>query len=79
MIKKCLNELKVGEIGKIISLKEDMMKRRLFDIGFIPGTEIECVFKSPFKDPIAYFIRGTLVALRSVNAKNIFVEVNYNE
>lgn len=80
MTKKYLNELKIGEIGKIVSLEEEEgIKRRLFDIGFIPGTEIECVLKSPFKDPIAYFIRGTLIALRGVNAKNILVEVGCNE
>ena len=73
---KKLNELKIGEKGRIISIDEEInIKRRLLDIGFIPGSEIECVLKSPLKDPIAYFIRGTLIALRNKNAKNIFVEV----
>lgn len=73
---KYLSELNIGEKGKIISLDEELtMKRRLFDIGLIPGTQIECILKSPFKDPIAYFLRGTLIALRKKNAKNILVEV----
>ena len=76
MKKKYLHGLNIGEKGKIFSLnEEESMKRRLLDIGFIPGTEIECILKSPWKDPIAYFIRGTLIALRISNAKNILVEV----
>lgn len=73
---KYLSELNIGEKGKIVSLNEELtMKRRLFDIGLIPGTQIECILKSPFQDPIAYFLRGTLIALRKKNAKNILVEV----
>ena len=44
-------------------------------MGLIPGTEIECVLVSPFKDPVAYLIRNTLVAIRNNDSKLIEVEV----
>ena len=50
-------------------------KRRLFDLGFIPGAKVECVLISPFKDPKAYQIAGNIIALRRVDARNI--EVSY--
>ena len=52
------------------------MRRRLQDIGLIEGTEVECVQKSPAGDPVAYRIRGALIALRSEDSSNILVACN---
>ena len=49
------------------------LRRRLLDLGFIPGTVLVPAFKSPFGDPIAYLVRGTLLALRSEDSKTILV------
>lgn len=49
------------------------IRRRLQDMGLIPGTRVECLFKSPYGDPSAYLVRGAVVALRSVDADDIFV------
>lgn len=54
---------------------EESLKRRLLDLGFIPGTPVKCMLISPFKDPKAYFINGNLIALRNNDAK--FIEVYY--
>ena len=53
------------------------IKRRLFDLGFIPGSKVECVLVSPFRDPKAYQVAGNTIALRRVDASNI--EVAYEE
>jgi DtxR family Mn-dependent transcriptional regulator len=39
-------------------------RRRLLDLGLVPGTEVEAVLSSAAGDPTAYRIRGSLVALR---------------
>ncbi len=39
-------------------------KRRLMDLGFTPGTPVECLFSAPSGDPRAYLVRGTVIALR---------------
>ena len=37
---------------------ERAMRRRLMDMGLIPGTRVTCVAASPAGDPSAYLIRG---------------------
>ena len=72
-----LANLKVGERARVASLlSRGSMRRRLQDIGLIEGTEVECVQKSPAGDPVAYRIRGALIALRSEDSSNILVASN---
>ena len=47
--------------------------RRLLDLGIVPGTRVIPVFASPAKNPIAYLIRGTVIALRTEDSKFITV------
>ena len=72
-----LATLQVGERARVASLlSRGSMRRRLQDIGLIEGTEVECVQKSPAGDPVAYRIRGALIALRSEDSSNILVASN---
>jgi Fe2+ transport system protein FeoA len=41
---------------------------RLLEIGFTPGQEIILINKSIFNDPLAFSIRGTLIAIRRSEA-----------
>ncbi len=41
--------------------------------GLLPGAKIKLLFTGPAKDPIAYEIMGTVIALRHTDSKNIFV------
>lgn len=49
------------------------MRRRLQDIGLIEGTKVKCLQKSPAGDPVAYLIRGAVIALRSEDSSNILI------
>lgn len=49
------------------------MRRRLLDLGLVPGTPVECVGNSPAGDPGAYLIRGVAIALRREDAHNVWV------
>lgn len=64
--------------GKIVHVKELLasgsMRRRLQDIGLIEGTKVECLQKSPSGDPVAYLIRGAVIALRSETSAEIVIE-----
>ena len=53
------------------------MKRRLYDLGFLPGEKVECVLNNPFRNPRAYKINGAILALRDELAREI--EVIYEE
>ncbi len=70
-----LSSLKVGTTCKIDSiLTDEHMRRRLLDLGFSSGTIIKCVQYSPSGDPIAYMLRGTIIALRKEDAGDILVQ-----
>ena len=67
-----LDRLKTGETGTVIQLNnESGLKRRLMDMGLVQGTRIECRQISPLGDPVAYLIRGTVIALRREDASKI--------
>lgn len=69
-----LDRLKDGESAYVVQLDNDAsMRRRLADLGLIPGTRVTCLYRSPAKDPAAYLIRGAVIALRGVDARQVRV------
>ena len=48
-------------------------RRRLQELGFVPGAQVECVGTSPLGDPRAYQLRGTVIALRRRDARPVRV------
>lgn len=70
-----LNNLPVGSYGLVKKLTaQGSIRRRMLDLGIIKDTIVESLRKSPSGDPIAYEIRGAVIALRSEEASKIFVE-----
>ncbi len=72
-----LNNLELGQKGRV----EDLLakgneRRRMLDLGLVKGTIVEAVQKSPSGDPIAYFIRGAVIALRDQDAEKILISFN---
>ncbi|MQA83376.1 MAG: ferrous iron transport protein A [Streptosporangiales bacterium] len=51
-------------------------RRRLMDLGLLPGTKIRVHMKSPLGDPTAYLVRGSVVALRRSQARHIRIEAH---
>lgn len=75
---KRLSELLPDEKGKVLMINSKAeIRRRLLDMGLIPGTQVTCAFRSPWGDPTAYLIRGALVALRHDDADGILVSEKY--
>lgn len=71
---KPLSMLENGESAVIESARnEPVMKRRLYDLGFAPGTPVECVATAAFGDPKAYLIKNTVIALRCEDSDKICV------
>jgi DtxR family Mn-dependent transcriptional regulator len=72
-----LNVLKPGEKGRVVSLSPRIRgaeRRRMMDLGILPGTVIAPEFVSPGGDPTAYRIRDALIAIRGDQAQWIRVE-----
>ncbi len=73
-----LHELPIGSFGKVKKITAvGNPRRRLLDLGIIEDTIVESLLKSPAGDPIAYQIRGAVIALRSEEASKIFIESIY--
>ncbi len=69
-----LTHLEEGQFGRVYQiLTTGTMRRRLLDLGVIEGTTIECIHKSPWGDPIAFKIRGAIIALRTEDSENILI------
>lgn len=70
-----LNNLPIGKKAKVkILISNGTIRRRMLDLGLILDTEIEALQKSPSGDPVAYNVRGAVIAMRSEEASKILVE-----
>lgn len=70
-----LDNLKIGKTGKVIEIHNTgSIRRRLLDMGLIPGTKVTAILSSPFQDPIAYRIKNATIAIRKCDSKYIVVE-----
>lgn len=47
--------------------------RRLFDLGFAPGAEVEMLRRAPLADPVVFRVAGYDIALRRAEARCIRV------
>jgi Fe2+ transport system protein FeoA len=62
-----LANLNPGEEATVVRLSLDcrgLERRRLMDLGLLPGTVVAAEMRSPTGDPTAFRIRGALIALR---------------
>lgn len=55
------------------------IKRRLLDLGLTNNTQITPLYKSPLNDPTSYLIKGSVIALRQNDTKNIIVSLSDNK
>lgn len=49
------------------------LRRRLMDLGFVRGSRVSVGMRSPLGNPVAYVVRGTAIALRREQARQIIV------
>ena len=71
-----LTGLAQGETAEVVAISPAVVgseRRRLLDLGVLPGTQITAELSSPQGDPKAYRIRDALIALRAEQADRIFI------
>ncbi|MBU5437186.1 ferrous iron transport protein A [Tissierella sp. MSJ-40] len=72
---KSLSEISVGTTVKVKSISKDSsVKRRLLEMGIVPGIEVLVRGKAPLGDPIEIVLRGYKLTLRKEEAASILVE-----
>lgn len=70
-----MNRLSPGKTAVVRELNNSgIMRRRLLDLGLTPGTVIKAIRQSPTGDPVAYQIRGAVIALRHEDSSKIMVQ-----
>jgi DtxR family Mn-dependent transcriptional regulator len=75
--RRTLADTKRGESVRVVGISprcQGPQRRRLLDLGVVPGTMVEPELVSRSGDPVAYRIRGALIALRREQAEWIEVE-----
>ncbi|MDX9755408.1 MAG: metal-dependent transcriptional regulator [bacterium] len=73
---KTLASLAPGESATVLRIAptcRGLERRRLMDFGIVPGTHIVPELHAIGRDPVAYRVRGTLVALRKEQANQIYI------
>ena len=69
--------LRTGESGRVQVLSREVRgqnRRRLLDLGIVPGSVITRVMESASGNPVCYRIKGALIALRNDQAKRVLIE-----
>ncbi|MBP7766646.1 MAG: ferrous iron transport protein A [Syntrophaceae bacterium] len=70
-----LADLKTGQSGKILKISvSGALKRRLMDMGVVPGTDVRVEKVAPLGDPIEVRIKSYALSLRRGEARHIEVE-----
>ena len=71
-----LSDLKTGETAYILKVKgHGGFRKRIIEMGFIKGQQIEALLSAPLQDPVKYKVMGYEVSLRRQEAEQI--EVSY--
>jgi len=72
-----LADLRLGEEAVVVGIAplcRGLVRRRLLDLGFVPGTKVRAELSSLGGDPTAFRVRSTLIALRKSQAASILVK-----
>lgn len=72
-----LSSLQPGDQARIKGIApacRGQQRRRLMDLGVVPGAVVEYAFRSAGGDPVAYLVMGALVGIRKSQSDHIFIE-----
>lgn len=76
---KSLSSLKKGQKAIVVGISKacrGMQRRRLMDLGVVPGTIVTAELESIGHNPVAYNIKGATIAIRRKNAGQIYIKLN---
>lgn len=70
-----LNETKGNREYRVTGVyAPDNLRYRFYDLGIVEGGYIKRLKSSPLGDPVSYFVKGTVLAIRNRDACHIEVE-----
>jgi Fe2+ transport system protein FeoA len=64
-----LSEIQPGQIVEIVTIAgRSSFRRRLMELGLVPGTRVELVRVAPLGDPVELLVRGASLSIRKAEA-----------
>lgn len=73
-MKLTIANLKRGEKGIIKDISNEAIPLKLYEMGCLPGNEVELIQFAPFRDPMYLNINGSFLAIRKETAQLIEIE-----
>jgi DtxR family Mn-dependent transcriptional regulator len=75
-LRRTLADLPTGDEAMLVEIAPSLRgpeRRRLLDLGFLPGTRVRAELVGAGGDPVAYRARGALVALRRSQTRHLYI------
>lgn len=67
-----IDKLTPGTVAVVDHVESSPLSPRLRDLGLVSGTPVRCLFRAPFGDPVAYGIKGAVIALRREDSRAVY-------
>jgi Fe2+ transport system protein FeoA len=72
-----LNQLGVGCRGCVVAVGGDAdLRRRLMEMGFTCGADVQVIRRAPLGDPIEFRLRGYCLSLRDEQAQHVRIAMH---
>lgn len=71
-----LSSLRIGEMAEIAGISQNcrgQQRRRLMDLGIVPGSSVSAELRSASGDPVGYRVMGATIGIRKTQADLIFI------
>jgi ferrous iron transport protein A len=69
-----LSEIRPGQIVEVVAIAgQSSFRRRLMELGLVPGTRVELLRVAPLGDPVELLVRGASLSIRKAEASVIEV------
>ena len=71
-----LNQLGIGCRGSVVTVGGDVdLRRRLLEMGFTSGADVQVIRRAPLGDPIEFRLRGYCLSLRDEQAQHVMISM----
>ncbi len=71
-----LAQTRIGQVVTVAHIAgEGSFRRRLMELGLVPGTRIEVIGVAPLGDPLELLVRGSSLSIRRAEAEGVSVSL----
>ena len=66
-----IDKMAPGDFAVVDHIEKSPLSGRLESLGLVPSTVVTCLHRAPLGDPVAYGIRGAVIALRQTDGGTV--------